>query len=205
MSDGIRVLIVEDELMVGEMIKGVVEEAGLAVTGKAQNGAQAVELAQTIQPDVVLMDIQMPGMDGLEAARRIQQTRPTPVVVLTAHQSPELVSRANAAGVGGYLLKPPAPPDLKRVIAIAIARFDDMMALRRLNAKLDGRNKALEDALAKINVLSGLLPICANCKKIRDDDGYWHQVEVYMEEHSDARFTHGLCPDCKQTLYPQLF
>jgi hypothetical protein len=63
----------------------------------------------------------------------------------------------------------------------------------------------LRQSLEKIKVLSGLLPICASCKKIRDDTGYWSQVEIYIAQHSDAQFTHGICPDCAKRLYPQLF
>ena len=86
-------------------------------------------------------------------------------------------------------------------ITIAIARFDDMMELRRLNAELQTRNEDLQAALAKLKTLSGLLPICANCKKIRDDEGYWHQLEQYIETHSEADFSHGLCPKCLEKLY----
>ena len=93
--------------------------------------------------------------------------------------------------------------EIERAIAIATARFGDMMALRRLNAELRNRNEALQEALDKVKQLSGLLPICANCKKIRDDEGYWQDVAVYLREHSEAEFTHGLCPDCIKALYPE--
>ncbi len=69
----------------------------------------------------------------------------------------------------------------------------------------EGLIRELRDALAKVKTLSGLLPICASCKKIRDDGGYWNQIEAYITEHSEAEFTHGLCPDCAQKLYPQIF
>jgi hypothetical protein len=72
------------------------------------------------------------------------------------------------------------------------------MELRRLNAELQA-------ALAKVKVLSGLLPICASCKKIRDDQGYWHQVEVYIRDHSEVEFSHGICPSCAQKLYPEFY
>lgn len=81
----------------------------------------------------------------------------------------------------------------------------DLLELRRLSVELQGRNQELQEALAKVKTLSGLLPICAGCKKIRDDPGYWQQVEFYIQNHSDARFTHGLCPDCCTRLYPEVF
>jgi hypothetical protein len=77
-----------------------------------------------------------------------------------------------------------------------------MMALRCLNVELQIRNAALAEALAKVKMLSGLLPICASCKNIRDDEGYWHQLEGYIQDHSEAEFSHGVCPDCMKKLYP---
>jgi AmiR/NasT family two-component response regulator len=194
----IRVLVVEDDSLVSEMIQGLLERMWYIVAGRAVNGLQAIEMTQSTRPDVVLMDIKLPDMDGIEAARRIYESCPTPVVVLTAYDTPELVERASAAGVGAYLLKPPDAHEMDRAIAIAMARFDDLMELRRLNAEL-------QDTLAKIKTLSGLLPLCSSCKKIRDDDGYWHQVEVYIRDHSEAEFSHGLCPECAKKLYPEIF
>lgn len=191
----IRVLIVDDDVLVIEAIQEILQRLGYVVAGKAADGHQAVEATQSLQPDVVLMDIKMPRMDGLEAARQILDRCPTPVVLLTAHETPELVEQASAAGVGAYLVKPPQPRAMGRAIAIARARFDDLMELRRLNTEL-------QSALAEIKILSGLLPICASCKKIRDDLGYWHQLEAYIRDHSEATFSHGICPDCVEKLYP---
>ncbi len=193
-----HVLIVEDDPMVGEMIQGLLEDIGCTVAGKAIDGLQAIEMTQSLQPDVVLMDIKMPNMDGIEATRHIYESCPTPVVVLTAHEAPELVEGASAAGVGAYLVKPSNMREMERAISIAIARFDDLMELRRLNAEL-------QDALAQAKTLSGLLPICSSCKRIRDDEGYWTQLETYIQEHSDVLFSHGLCSECAKKLYPEIF
>jgi AmiR/NasT family two-component response regulator len=208
----VRVLIAEDDYLVSRMIEGLLEEIGYTVVGVAGDGLETVEMTQSLQPDAVLMDIKMPGMDGIEATRHICESCPTPVVILSAYDMPELVERASVAGVGAYLVKPPNRREIERAIAIARARFDDMMELRRLNAELQATNEEreklileLQDALAKVKTLSGLFPICASCKKIRDDEGYWHQVEVYIRDHSEAKFTHGLCPECTRELYPELF
>ena len=77
--------------------------------------------------------------------------------------------------------------------------------IRELGENLIKRNKELQDALEHIKQLQGILPICANCKKIRDDKEVWHQLEEYVTEHSDAHFSHGLCPDCARKLYPNLY
>jgi two-component system, response regulator PdtaR len=194
----IRVLMVEDDPLVSEMIRGTLEDLGYIVAGHAIDGRQAIELTRSLQPDVILMDIEMPELNGLKATQHIYQTYPTPVVMLTAYETPTLVEQAGAVGAGAYLIKPPKARELERAITIALARFDDLMALRRLNEELQA-------ALATVKTLSGLLPICASCKKIRDDQGYWQQVEVYIREHADVEFTHGLCPDCLIKLYPDFY
>jgi len=146
-----RVLIAEDDHLVGEMVKGYLEEAGYTVVGEASNGQEAVYLAKSLQPDVVLMDIKMPDMDGIEATQRIQSSSPTPIVVLTAFDTPELVERAGEAGVGAYVVKPPGRREIERAIAIAMARFEDMMDLRRLTDELKtemvARKQAEEERL----------------------------------------------------------
>jgi AmiR/NasT family two-component response regulator len=193
----VRVLLVDDDALVVEAIQRLIERIGYTIAGRVADGLQAVEATRTLRPDIVLMDVKMPKMDGIEAARQIQACCPTPVVLLTAHESPELVKQASEAGIGAYLIKPPQAHELKRAITIALARFEDWIELRRLNAEL-------KDALAQVRALRGLLPICASCKRIRDDEGYWHQVEVYIRDHSEAEFSHGICPDCFKELYPDL-
>lgn len=195
---GIRVLIAEDSTKMRQILQQVLELMGYIVVGQAAHGRQAVEMTQLLKPDVILTDIHMPDMNGLEAARLIQASRPTPIVVLSAYSAPELIEQAGEAGVGAYLLKPPQEEELDRAITIAMARFRDLVELRRLNL-------ALQEALDKVKTLSGLLPICAGCKKIRDDKGYWQQVEVYLHEHSNAEFSHGLCPECARRLYPDYY
>ncbi len=207
----IRILIAEDDFLVSRMVKGMLEETGYNIVGEATSGTEAVEMTSKLKPDVVLMDLEMPEMDGIMATRLILTHCPTPVVVLTAYENHELVEQANAAGVGAYLIKPPKAREIDRAVTIAIGRFQDILALRKLNAELEARGiereklvKDLQDALSKIKVLQKLLPICAACKKIRDDKGYWQEVEIYLAKHSDLEFTHGICPSCAQRLYPGL-
>jgi CheY-like chemotaxis protein len=195
-SSPFQILIAEDDPMVMELIQRILETMGHVVEGTATNGRQAVELAQSLSVDIVLMDIGMPEMDGLEATRLIQETCPKPVVLLTGHDDPELVIRAGHVGAGAYLVKPPKASELDRAMAIAAARFADLMELRRLNSEL-------QKALAEIRTLRGIVPICAHCKQIRDDKGFWHQVEIYIRNHSDVEFSHGICPDCIKKYYPE--
>src|SRR5512139_1857683 len=196
MSYQVKVLIAEDNFLVGEMIQGVAEEAGCTVVGRATDGRQAVEMTTKLRPDVVLMDIKMPNLDGIDAAEIIQDRCPTPIVILTAFDTPEMLEEASAAGAGAFLAKPPKVRELNQAIVIARARFGDLLRLRRANDMLQRRTAELEEALAKIKTLRGLIPICASCKKIRSDKGYWQQLEEFLTEHSEADFTHGFCPEC---------
>ncbi len=189
-QEAARVLIVDDDFLVIQMIRSTLRKMGYTVVGEAETGRLGVEMTEALQPDVVIMDIEMPDMGGIEATRLITETCPTPVVVLTAYESSELVAQVSEAGAGAYLLKPPKARELGRAITIAMARFDDMMELRRLNEEL-------REALATIKTLDGLIPICAWChKNIRDEGEHWIQLEEYITERSNATFTHSICPDC---------
>jgi two-component system, response regulator PdtaR len=192
----LRVLIVDDQESIRILLQRQLEKIGHTIAGKASDGLQAIELTEALQPDVVLMDIEMTKMDGLEATKIILDKFPRPVVLLTSHEDPETVRLASKAGAGAYLLKPPSADEIERTMIIAAARFADLMELRRLNAEL-------KEALENIKVLSGLLPICANCKKIRDDKGYWEAIEGYFMKHSDVQFSHGICPSCIEKYYSE--
>ena len=143
-TDSIRVLIVDDDTLVSEMTQGLVEELDYTVIGKATNGQEGIDLTLSLKPDLVLMDIEMPDMNGLEASRQIQKLRPTPIVILTAYDAQELVEEASQSGVGAYLVKPPDTLEVERAVTIALARFDDLKELRVLNDKLTDRNQQLE-------------------------------------------------------------
>ncbi len=155
MQKEVKILIAEDDFIVCEAIQKEVEELGYTVVGKAPDGLSAVEMTQSIKPHVVLMDIKMPDMDGLEATRQILQTCPTPVVILTAYETPDLVKQAGEAGAGAYLVKMPKAQEIERAVAITTARFDDMMALRRLNTELQSSNEELRKSKGKLNAMLG--------------------------------------------------
>jgi CheY-like chemotaxis protein len=194
----VRVLVVEDDHLVSEMIRGTLEEIGYLVVGEANDGREALAMVSRFSPDVVLMDIKMPDMDGIEATRRIMESRPVPVVALTAYENPELMREGVDAGFGAYLVKPSTAREMERAITVAMARFHDIIELRRLN-------KELEETLATVKQLSGLLPICASCNMIRDDEGRWQRLEAYIRDHSEAEFSHSLCPECFKKLYPEFY
>ncbi len=149
-------------------------------------------LEQTPLPDLILLDIVMPGMDGYEVCSLIKNNPVTlsiPVIFITAVSEAMDDAKAFELGAVDYITKP----------------FNPLTVLARVHThiKLSRTLKKLQNALREIKALSGLIPICASCKKVRDDKGYWNQVETYISERSNATFSHGICPDCRQTLYPK--
>jgi signal transduction histidine kinase len=138
-QQSVRVLIAEDDFLVGELIRSQIEQMGYEVVETAATGEEAVAMTMRHHPDVVLMDLAMPGIDGIEATRRIGDCCPTPVVAVSAHGSPERVQRASAAGIGAYVAKPPTARDMDRAITIARARFADMMRAKELTASLQAQ------------------------------------------------------------------
>lgn len=152
------------------------------------------------QHDVYLIDYRFGKHDGLELLREaIALGCQAPLILLTGWGDRAVDVKAMEAGAADYLVKSQlGAPLLERSIRYAIER-------RRAQRERDNLIAELQTALAEVKTLSGLLPICASCKKIRDDQGYWQQVEVYLKQHSDAEFSHGFCPDCLQKLYPDIF
>jgi AmiR/NasT family two-component response regulator len=126
----VRILIAEDETIIRLDLKDLLERSGFEVCAEAKDGLEAVELARTQEPDLAVLDVKMPRLDGIEAARRILDERPIPIVMLTAYGQDELVSRAIEAGVFGYLVKPFREQDLLPAIRTARARHEELAALR---------------------------------------------------------------------------
>jgi two-component system, response regulator PdtaR len=147
------VLIAEDETIIRLDLRGLLEGAGHEICAEAKDGIEAVELARSERPDVALLDVKMPRLDGIEAARRILDERPIPIVMVTAYGEQELVGRAVEAGVFGYLVKPFRETDLLPAIATARARHDELRALR---AEADSLAEALA-ARKAIERAKGLL------------------------------------------------
>jgi DNA-binding NarL/FixJ family response regulator len=205
MSDeGYRLVVAEDDYLVAEEIERQLRRVGHTVVATASTGREAVDAVVEHEPDAVIMDIQMPQLDGLEAAREIQDRCPTPVVVLTAYDDAAYLDRAGEVGVQSFLTKPPDGRSLDRALAIAVARHGDTMALMRLNRLLRERAKELEQALVEVERLREIIPMCMHCKSVRDGRGYWLRVEEYIHKHAGLTVSHGLCEKCARELYPDL-
>lgn len=128
---GLRVLVADDEPLIRLGLRAMLEEQGYEVVGEADNGRGAVELARATTPDLIILDIRMPHMDGLEAARAIMAERPTAILLLTAYADRELVEEAKACGVLAYLVKPFREADLVPAMEIAVARFQELQTLQK--------------------------------------------------------------------------
>jgi response regulator NasT len=131
-----RVLIVDDEPVIRLDLRTMLEAMGHEVVGEADNGADALQLARTLQPDLVIADIMMPEMDGIELSRRLAKERIAPVLILTAYSEPEMVAGADRAGVLGYLVKPFREADLAPAIQVAVSRYRELRALEAQNLNL---------------------------------------------------------------------
>jgi CheY-like chemotaxis protein len=167
----------------------------------ATSGREALEIAARQIPDMIILDIIMPVMSGYEVLRNLKQNpslKEIPVVFITTLDKEDQETRGLALGAVDYIPKP-------FNITIVKLRVRTQLELKRQRDILTQRNAELQKALVEIKTLSGLLPICASCKKIRDDQGYWTQLESYISEHSEAEFTHGCCPDCMKKLYPDFY
>jgi response regulator NasT len=154
-----RVLIAEDEALIRLDLKEMLEEAGYQVVGEASDGQQAVELTHTLSPDLVILDVKMPGLDGISAAEQIVEAALAPVIMLTAFSQRELVERAAAAGAMAYLVKPFDKSDLVPAIEVAISRHEQLRALTDEVASLADRletRKLLDRAKSRLQADQGM-------------------------------------------------
>jgi PleD family two-component response regulator len=179
----------------------------------ATSGMAALQISQKIVPDLVLLDVMMPGLDGFETCRLMRQSpalAQVPIIFLTASNEPDAVMEGFHVGGVDYVTKPFRHEEVvaRARTHLEVAQLNKTLIeknhqLEQLTTQLKARQIELEEALARVKSLRGLLPICAHCKKIRDDKGYWQGVENYVRAHSEAEFTHGICPTCLKDHFPE--
>jgi phosphoserine phosphatase RsbU/P len=184
----LRILVAEDNAVNQALMLRLLQKLG-HVPLLATNGREALATLQTQRFDLVFMDVQMPELDGLAATAEIRR-----LVIATVRQSLNDVLAGFQAGANDYITKPFHAQELR-------ARLRVGRRVVELQAALASRVAQLQDALSRVKQLQGLLPICSYCKRIRDDHDYWQQVETYMSEHSQATFTHGICPECYEKFF----
>lgn len=185
-----RILVVEDEAIVAADLQDRLGTLGYGIAGWATTGEEAIALARQERPDLVLMDIMLRGeMNGIEAASTVRSELHLPVIFLTANSNDAVLEEAKISEPFAFLLKPFEERQLRTNIEMALYK-------NKMEQERERLIRELQEALAKVKTLTGLLPICAWCKSVRDDSGYWDRVEMYLEKHSEAKFSHGVCPTC---------
>ena len=196
-----RILIADDDEPSRLALSSMLMKLGHLVVSVA-NGADAWQVLEAPDaPPLAILDWMMPGLDGVEICRRVRADaalRTVYVILLTSRDAKEHLLEGLAAGANDYVTKPFDHEELQ-------ARVNVGVQVAYLQDQLRERVSQLEDALTRVKRLQGLLPICAYCKSIRDDQQYWHQVDAYLQAFTDARFTHGVCPDCwNKTVKPEM-
>ncbi len=196
-----RVLVADDDLLYRRLLEAALRKGGYEVITACDGAAAWTALTCDAHPPLAILDWMMPGMDGVEVCRRARETptsAPPYIILLTAKGTREELVVGLEAGADDYVPKPFHHDEL-------LARVRVGVRVVELQQSLAARVHDLEQALARVKQLQGLLPICAYCKKIRDDKNYWQQVETYVTHHSEATFSHGICPPCwEDHVRPQL-
>ena len=196
-----KILIVDDEPIVRRLLETSLADWGYEVL-PASGGEEAWAILQRDDaPSLAILDWTMPGLDGLALCRRVRglsKPRKPYLIFVTAKARTQDIVTGLEAGADDYIVKPFNREELRARVRVGFRMLE-------LQAILADRVRDLEEALARVKQLQGLLPICSYCKKVRDDRNYWQQVETYIEGHSDAQFTHGICPECrKKYVEPEL-
>jgi DNA-binding response OmpR family regulator len=191
-----RVLIAEDDAVSRRMLESTLVKWGYEVVATGDGRAALKVLQEREAPKLAILDWMMPEMDGLDVCRHVRAlhtTEPTYIVLLTAKGSKEDIITGLNSGADDFLTKPFDHKELQARLRVGIRMVE-------MQKCLADRVRQIEEALSRVKQVQGLLPICCYCKKIRTDQNFWQQVEAYISVHTDARFSHGICPECMETV-----
>ena len=198
MDTDITILVVDDEPTIRFVTVRLLQKAGYEVV-ETDSGESCLDMVREIRPDLVVLDIVLSGINGYEVCRRIKEDKDLQgvYVLLLSGQRTESDDQSEGLEIGadGYVARPVSNREF-------LARIQAMVRIIRAERERDRLIGELQKALDSIKTLRGLLPICCYCKKIRDDRGYWSQLEVYIQSHSEADFSHGICPECVEKFHP---
>ncbi len=196
-----KILIAEDDTVSATLLQTLLTQWDYEVL-ITENGDDALSvLSADDGPSLAILDWMMPGLSGPAVCRKIRSaspSRPLYLILLTQLGKRDNIVEGLDAGADDYLAKPFDAAELR-------ARVQAGRRVVNLERELHDRVRELEDALANVKQLQGLLPICSYCKKIRDDQDYWHQVDSYVAQHTEVQFSHSICPSCFETVMkPQI-
>ena len=192
-----KILIAEDDHISRKILQTILTKQGNEVTA-AEDGLKALEALKKETPDILITDWMMPNLDGLQLSRQVRALNlPSYVyiILLTALTDKQRIIEGLDAGADDYITKPYDKTEL-------MARVKAGERVIQLEKTLRQKNLELSEALVQVKQLKGIVPICMHCKKIRNDENYWQQVEVYVAEHTEADFSHSICPECLEEHYP---
>jgi len=191
MDEKKKILVVDDEKTNRNILVNILKDYRVIL---ARDGKQALERARSATPpDLILLDIIMPKPNGFEVCESLKadnKTASIPIIFISGKRETKDIIKGFKVGGADYVVKPFQPEEL-------LARIETHL-------KLETTINDLKIALSKVKTLSGLIPICSSCKSIRNDEGFWEQVEVYITDNSEAELTHSLCPSCVKKLYPDI-
>ncbi len=202
-----RILVTDDSPDVLLLTRMVLEDEGYEVF-EAATGKECLECVRGRRPDIVLLDVMLPDMTGIDVCSQIKAdpllSATFVILVSGIRVSSDYQADGLNVGADGYIIKPISNREL-------VARVQSMVRIKRAEDALRQKEKEqerlileLQDAFLEIKTLTGFIPICASCKKIRDDEGYWVQLEAYICKHTEAVFTHSICPQCAEKYKAEL-
>jgi DNA-binding response OmpR family regulator len=195
----LKILIAEDDRISRRLLEMTLQRMEFEVV-LTENGAQALEVLNGPDaPQLAILDWMMPELDGVEVCQQIRaqvRNKYTYIIFLTARGQKKDIVTALESGADDYLIKPFDPQELR-------SRLQVGLRVLKLESALGAKVQELEAAIQHVKTLQGLLPICMYCKKIRDDSDSWHRLESYIEQHTQAMFTHSLCTDCRDEHFPK--
>lgn len=207
-----KILIVDDSLPFLNALGAMLRDAGYSGIVMKESAPAAVEylqspenLTESSKVDIILMDVMMPEMNGIEAVRHIKavdELRDIPIVMVSTGDEEEKIKQAFDAGAIDFIGKPVKKLELHARVRSILKLKEERDRRKAHEEELEKTVEELQKALTEVKTLSGLLPICSFCKKIRDDKGYWQQVERYVSNYADVDFSHSICPDCLRKHYP---
>ncbi|MBI5545932.1 MAG: response regulator [Deltaproteobacteria bacterium] len=195
---GLRVLVAEDDPVSAQVLERTLSAWGCAPLMVGDGDEAWATLQQPEAPRLAIIDWMMPGLEGLEVCRRVRAAggKYTYLMLLTSRRDSSDIVAGLESGADDYITKPFAPGELR-------SRLRTGLRILELESRLALKVAELEKALAQVRALEGMIPICMYCKKVRNPDSLWQRVETYIEQHSVARFSHGLCDDCLAVHFPE--
>lgn len=196
-----KILIVDDRPENLLVLESILETLDIEII-TSMSGEETLQKVMDDDFTIIILDVQMPGMNGFEIAkylRGVEKTKYIPIIFVTAiSKDEEYIFQGYEVGAVDYLFKPVEPHILKSKVAV-------FLQLQQQKNIIKKQAEELQQKINEVKVLRGILPICSHCKKIRNDKGFWQQVDAYLQEHTEAELSHGICTDCAKKHYPQFY